>query len=47
MMVVADTVPSLSLVPITPTKSPTLRAEALVEVVLPLAENVVNFVLAE
>ena len=47
MMVVADTVPLLSLVPITPTKSPTLRADALVAVVLPLAENVVNFVLAE
>ena len=47
MMLVADTVPLLSLVPTTPMKSPTLRAEALVPVVVPLAENVVNFVLAE
>jgi hypothetical protein len=47
MICVADTVPLLSVVPTTPMKSPTLRADALVLVLVPLAENVVKVVLEE
>ena len=47
MMREADTVPLLWVVPRTPMNAPTLRAEALVVLLVPWAESNVKVVLAE